>query len=655
MARNYDGNTELTSRGYHSTPTISCSLLETMTNSSPAANYLFHVVINDIEQHFVKVELHLQHLPDVQALLSLLQNDISHPHAATDMQALEQHLSTLSGSRSAAVVLIGSKSEGWLTRADITTYRLQNIPEFPSIYDLKPPSTNVTSMLKPSQIGQVYKDIVKDLFSSAISAIVVEGSDPKDLQSLLNQLSEKLSRNLNIPLTVPQHTFNKVIGVVGGGYSPAFRIDMFKAAAAARLHLVIMDDPTHWLNSWKHPAVSFVPIDLALDDGLCDRLIAACQSYGQEIHGVTTFSDYYRTVTASLAVGLGLQTDSPDALDICVRKDKFRRLFPIENYKSFCCSSVEDLERHTHELAGSFPVIIKPRSGGNSAGVHKIDSLGELMLLVKAQSRLSSEILVEKYIDGPEFDINIVLIDGSIVFHDINDASPCSAERNGRINQPASFIEDKMIWPSMLPLSEQLLVKRKAQETATKLGFTDGIFHMEGRVIGSSMAWSLSTSRQTPKFESIDNQPKETPQAMLIEINPRSPGYSTQAAYSAMYGVDYVLIQLLLCADDKERARILSIPFANPNDTCVITQCIHTPRAGIFYGENMFDVLQQQFPLMMTCVISTYTFFRDGDVVNDPKDRPSWVALFVVKTDNGREEAVKICEEIIANIKYEIC
>ncbi|KAL7939955.1 ATP-grasp domain-containing protein [Trichoderma barbatum] len=597
----------------------------------------------DNKQMFSHVSIHIKDSKRLEEVVSLLR---LHPDSA-GVKLLLRELNTLHvEARPSAIVFVGSSQDGYIIRSDIVSFRLQHVRAFTSIYNITAPSAWVPAL-------PVTQDL-KTLLSSAIGAVIVQGSDQKDLESSLVKLSVELANKLNIPLTVAQPCPTVRVCVIGGGYSLKHRTSMLNGAAAIGMQLVIIDKSGHWMESQTEAREAFLAVDMAVDEGFCDRIVAACQQYGSQFDGITTFDDKYRVPTARAAGILGLPTESPDAFLTCTRKDEFRQLFPIENFPSFCATSVEDFQAKANELASHLPVIVKPRSGASSQGVNKADTMAEAEKLVGALVRSGSAALVEKYIDGPEVDVNIALIDGQIAFCNIVDQLPCSAELNGLKNAPASFKETTELYPSILPESERSASRETSLAALMKLGFKHGIFHMEARVIGSSVLWSRTSQTDLPYLEKRAIEKIEQPRAMLIEINPRTPGYAGALPALCRYGIDFSLVQLLLSVEDTSRARILSLPFGDQENTWVVTGFVATPRGGIFQGENMFEELRDRLPRLMENVIDIMMFFKDGDIIKDPSAQPSWIAFFIVKTENGHEEAVGICEDINKNLRFEI-
>lgn len=606
---------------------------------------------NRQHQTFSLLKIPLQKDKDaLKHLISLLQ----HRHCSSQ---LIQHITALHDEpQSSTIALVGSSIDGYLVRSDIVSFRLQHVQSIPTIYDIAMPCSWMPAM--PTEIQGRLPAVgdLDSLLESTISIAIIQGPDQSSLDSIFTRLFEELNNKLNMPMTLTEPPVTRRICVVGGGYSYSFRADLFKGAAAVGVKLVIVDKPGHWVQLLEgNECEAFLPIDMTRDEGFSGRIVASCRESGLQFDGITTYADDLRVPTARAAQELGLPTDSPEALEICTSKDKFRQNFPIEGYPSLCVSSMAEFHARADELVPHFPFIIKPRNGANSAGVAKAETLAEAENLVEATIRSGSAALVEKYIDGPEVDIDFVFIDGEVAFCDITDEPPCTAELFGPEDAPASFIESKAIYPGMLPPSEHSVLRETALAALTKLGFKHGVFHMEARVIDSSMQWSRGKDeRKLPYLEKRATQKEVQPRAMLIEINPRTQGHACTAAITSCYGIDFTLLQLLLCIEDTHRARLLSVPFTDLKNTCSIVECMITPREGVFHGENMFDDLRGRLPHLMERVVDEVIFYKDGDTVKDPSKRASWLAYFTVKSEEGREDAMRIGDDIRKNLRYEI-
>ncbi|EHK99987.1 putative D-alanine--D-alanine ligase B [Glarea lozoyensis 74030] len=120
----------------------------------------------------------------------------------------------------------------------------------------------------------------------------------------------------------------------------------------------------------------------------------------------------------------------------------------------------EDLN-HLKQLVTSlpqpleFPLVVKPSEGQGSVGVSKVTNTQQLYDAVTGienyaqKSGVKSGVIVETYIDGPEIDANFVMLDGEVLFSEVVDNFPCTAD-DEEDQQTDSFLERDMVYPERL-------------------------------------------------------------------------------------------------------------------------------------------------------------------------------------------------------------
>lgn len=253
-------------------------------------------------------------------------------------------------------------------------------------------------------------------------------------------------------------------------------------------------------------------------------------------------------------------------------------------------------------------------------------------------------------------DVNVVLVDGDMTFCDIADEPPMSAETGSDV-QCKSFLESQMIWPSILPGVEQDLLRSQVYSALRSLGFTDGIFNAEARIIGSRFEW-LSDKSGISKLAhtrhgDVDNQKDAS--AVLIEINARMPGYPGVNAVEHAHGIDYAALQLLLSVGDRYRSRLISHPFRGNADSCVVANWMSVDRGGRFLGNDMFEELATRRQDLNSWMVERLVYFEDGEHIPKPADGAAkWLALLTVRSELGRAHARRICTEIEGQVRYSI-
>lgn len=170
-----------------------------------------------------------------------------------------------------------------------------------------------------------------------------------------------------------------------------------------------------------------------------------------------TTIDVYFDAAAKVSTELGLNTSPIESLNMAQDKYATRTRFGNETPVSLLISGVEDLRQRvtsgTSKL--TYPLIVKPSKCWASEGVFKVTNENDLFVSVEKLSVFQPgiKIIVETYVDGPEVDANFLLWDGEILFFEVVDDFPCSADEPGSADT-ANLQELEMVCPSNLIESE---------------------------------------------------------------------------------------------------------------------------------------------------------------------------------------------------------
>ncbi len=152
------------------------------------------------------------------------------------------------------------------------------------------------------------------------------------------------------------------------------------------------------------------------------------------------------------------------------------------------------------------------------------------------------DLLLEEYLDGTEFDVDLVLSRGECVFSAISENWP---------TEEPYFVETGMHSPSAHPPERLAALTEICVGTALALGFRDGVLHAEAK----------DTSRG-PR---------------LLEINARLGGGVIADIHRLVTGVDLVEQQLLLAVG------LPAVPRAHPHPPAgVTTVFLHASHSGSF-------------------------------------------------------------------------
>ena len=428
----------------------------------------------------------------------------------------------------------------------------------------------------------------------------------------------------------------------------------------------MIENPGHWLEDDHGPYAqlreAFIPVSIEVDQGFTQRIVDAVRGYKHPVDGLMTISDVRLPGVAKACEILGLPTSPYTAYQNA--GDKARtRILEADAGESVTLSSAAELSSLLSSEKGqqlAFPLVVKPSLGWNSDCVSKVWDQNELVEAVRRASERHADaasprvsVVVEPYIAGPEVDANLVLLDGQVVYFDIEDDFPTRGDVVD-VGMDDNFQETQVLLPSMLPEDEIQLLCESLRRSIRRQGFTSGVFHCEARVRHSTMLYTdrdgildMQKKKELAKERSI----------YLHEINARPPGYLESVAVKLTHGVDYYALHILLCIGSVENSRVhaLSKPFLNGPQFHLCILIIPQTRAGVMRTEDAGADLLRRNPELRQHVPDYDTYLKRGDVLEGPSARSLWwVANFSVISRTSRLDCLRRARFIQENFVYEL-
>jgi biotin carboxylase len=341
--------------------------------------------------------------------------------------------------------------------------------------------------------------------------------------------------------------------VIGAGYEGKRHYYQRLAGLGARL--VIIDEPGHWSESLVHQIAgtkwTATPItgDPDVDAG---AILGALERSGVRADGVLTFVENYVCEAARVAAALGLPGNPPEAVDAARSKVRTRELsarLGLPTPKAQRVRSLDELFAAAADVG--FPAVVKPEFGASAAGCVRIDSIESLPGVYKlvravvtpeqkAIFRAGSDLLLEQYLDGVEFDVDLILQDGECVFSSVSQNWPTAEPSFQETGLHLPPDHNKKAVAGLVDLSVQ---------TVQSFGFRRGVLHVEGKC----------TSRG-PR---------------VIEVNARMGGARIYQMVEAVWGVDLIEAELRSCLDLPQTLK----PSRKPR-CAVVNAIVHAPAAG---------------------------------------------------------------------------
>lgn len=575
------------------------------------------------------------------------------------------------------VKLLLPSQSGHVIQSDFLERRLIDCPNVAKVQGFVAPGQHI----KGCTIELYQSVALSSLLPHCYGAVQIQAESSCSTPYTSAAVDDELTNRISFPWLSSSPIPRKHLALVGAGSLPKVQ-GYLLAAASLNIALVVFDDASHWMaanDTYKHLREEFVAMDMEANEGIVERIVEKMREYqqskteGNRLDGMISVDEHLHTVIAKANSQLGFNTSPPEAVALAQNKYKTRQL----DQNVFCrlVRSQGDLDamlsREGPQLP--YPLIVKPSKGWSSEGVWKVRDEQELREKVPLLWRESftawhgHDVVIETYVDGPEVDANMVLVDGKIVFFEVNDDFPSagdgeSSDTGARV---PNFVETSNMLPSRLPSTELEALQQKLHELSLAAGFQNAVLHIEAKLRNSSCHYATDADAdglidlQLDKSATATNtQPDDV---FLLEINPRAPGWQEVEATARAYGVSYYSISLLNALADKSRILALSNPFRDGAQYFMQLLFVSAQKGGTYrFGDICKTVLQAnahklgQEQDLGVHVTYCANLMEDGEEVLDPKTGQvygNFIAFFLVVSRKSRKEALRIGREIEKRVR----
>jgi ATP-grasp domain/Transmembrane secretion effector/Cyclic nucleotide-binding domain/ATP-grasp N-terminal domain len=307
------------------------------------------------------------------------------------------------------------------------------------------------------------------------------------------------------PLDGPAGIDGATVVVVSAGYPGKRRIYERMAQLGARL--VIVDERGHWSERLVDEGVAARWLAATVTgDGDVDAraVLDVLRGADEQPDGVLTFWEDSVTVAARVVAALGLPGNPIEAVDAARSKLRTRELSARLGLPTPRVARVRSLDELYAAAADiGFPAVLKPEFGAVALGCVRIDSFPMLPAIYRlvrevvdpeadAIFRAGNDLLLEEYLDGVEFDVDLVLEDGTCVF--------ASVSQNWPTAEP-SFQETGLHCPPDHRRRAVRALVAFAADAARAFGFRTGVLHIEAkstsagaRIVEINAPWAADRS-----------------------------------------------------------------------------------------------------------------------------------------------------------------
>jgi biotin carboxylase len=361
----------------------------------------------------------------------------------------------------------------------------------------------------------------------------------------------------------------RTVLLVGAGYPGKRRI--IERIAELGVRQVIVETPGHWSAALVEEGLADTFLAVAHDEDPereAQAILKAVRAAGIEPDGALTFFEPSVPAAARVAAALGLPGNPVDAVDDARSKARMRERSVRLGLPTPRAARVRSLDElfAAADIVG-FPAVVKPEFGAGQVGCIRVDDVGTLPEVYRLAAgeldqwrgdedwrgqvvRAGSDLLLEQYLPGVEFDVDLVLHEGEIVFHSVSQNWPTA--------EP-SFQETGLHCPPDHRARDVRALVELCTSLALGFGFRRGVLHIEGKC--------------TPDGPRI------------IELNARMGGGRIYEMVRAVWGVD--LIEAHVSALLGEPPSLT--PSRKPRCT-VVNEIVFAPATGRLTDLNFGDL-----------------------------------------------------------------
>lgn len=207
--------------------------------------------------------------------------------------------------------------------------------------------------------------------------------------------------------------------------------------------------------------------------------------YADRLDALIPATDYASHLTARVAERLGLRGVPYEAALKSRNKDLAREAYAEHDVPSAKFKKVRTFEEAAAAAEEiGYPVVLKPTNAASSQNVHFISNVAELQnamdIIVEFKVtyldfQVREEYLIEEYLEGPEFSVELFLREGEPIFSAVTE----------KITSPLPyFVEIVHTLPTPSHVEQEQEIVQTAVKALLAIGITNGPSHVEVKLTG---------------------------------------------------------------------------------------------------------------------------------------------------------------------------
>ncbi|KAK8018876.1 hypothetical protein PG991_008066 [Apiospora marii] len=414
---------------------------------------------------------------------------------------------------------------------------------------------------------------------------------------------------------------------------------------------------------------NYIYIPELQDESVSERIVTILASQGP-FQGIANFVNAWAAMTAKIARELGLRSMSPNVVHRLLDKHTIRQFCRAPSDTVRIDTQGEDLEdlvrleRHleTPGLLPEYPLVVRPCFFGINVLNRLATTSRELTRAIGACCmgfEPGTGLFIDYYEGGPEVEVYLALQDGEVLFSNVVDSFPTSADQclpkdqKEYFNLPEGhFLKTNLMWPSQLPQKEQDLARDTMYRILLEIGARDGVFQTRARIRNSSVHYA--DSRGLVDLVPRATPPEEEPSVLALEILPQpSEDLAVYWGERLAHGVDYYALHMLCALGERERFRALARPYGFAGGAAPVWVDYVFTNVGAGLGhpdltEGLGDVLRRERPDLREQV--RFMKYWKSAKVNMWECK---TGIFVVISRVSRRRALEVATEIKGMDKIE--
>ncbi|RRS01231.1 ATP-grasp domain-containing protein [Glycomyces terrestris] len=201
---------------------------------------------------------------------------------------------------------------------------------------------------------------------------------------------------------------------------------------------------------------------LVVDHADADAVVKALDAAGLPVAGALTHSEAALRLADEVAHRLGLPANPARATAASVDKAAMRRLLQEDERFAVAHRVAADRDELAAAIAAHGKVVAKPRDGAGSVGVRVLDAASDL-------AGITYPVLAEEYLDGPEFSVEALSVDGGHRILGITE----------KFLFPGTVVESGHLFPARLAPAAAAEVTAHVGDFLDLLGVRLGVTHTE--------------------------------------------------------------------------------------------------------------------------------------------------------------------------------